>query len=363
MPWKLKGRDIWMMDFTVKGERRRLSSRITDRRVAGGIEAMLHEIGHQPHYERIFELTMGGRVHPALTYQAWKDGKLAEFQDSQHSSLTDPTVESLIPEWSQMLERDNVGRRGHYVLAIKRFCNEHPGLRVSKWTRAETTAYIDAMRKDGMAPATVRAHVAAMMRLFRWMVDTGICRADDRMAMLRLPKVPRGGARFLDIDCVPALLGHAPPEYRNILTFAYGAGVEASALAKLRWRDFDASDLTVYVRGTKTGYRERRVGVLGKFAYDLAKESMLHRPDEYVSPTRDRSKLSKIHRAAADQLGHQGTLHNARHSFAVALLKAGAPTKVVAYQLGHADETMVRRVYGEWIPTGYEVNKYAALVT
>ena len=47
-------------------------------------------------------------------------------------------------------------------------------------------------------------------------------------------------------------------------------------------------------------------------------------------------------------------LRDARHTYAVRAVRAGAPFEVVAQQLGHADTTMVVRVYARFRPTEAE---------
>lgn len=48
-------------------------------------------------------------------------------------------------------------------------------------------------------------------------------------------------------------------------------------------------------------------------------------------------------------------LHDARHSYAVRLMKAGEEPQIIANNLGHKDTVMLWRVYGKYRPTAHEL--------
>lgn len=65
---------------------------------------------------------------------------------------------------------------------------------------------------------------------------------------------------------------------------------------------------------------------------------------------------SDQHRAACKRLDIEDyRLHDARHTYAVRAIRGGAPFEFVARQLGHADTTMVVRVYGRFKPSEEEM--------
>lgn len=62
-----------------------------------------------------------------------------------------------------------------------------------------------------------------------------------------------------------------------------------------------------------------------------------------------------MHRGACRTLGIENyQLKDARHSYAVRAIRAEAPFEHVAEQLGHADTTMVVRVYARFRPSKAE---------
>jgi len=55
------------------------------------------------------------------------------------------------------------------------------------------------------------------------------------------------------------------------------------------------------------------------------------------------------------------TLHDSRHHWAVRMVRAGMPLELVARQLGHKDVVMVARVYGRFVPTSQERDRWEAI--
>jgi integrase len=55
-------------------------------------------------------------------------------------------------------------------------------------------------------------------------------------------------------------------------------------------------------------------------------------------------------------------MHDARRSYAVRAIRAGAPLEHVARQLGHADTQMVMKVYGRYEPSETERREWERIV-
>ena len=56
-------------------------------------------------------------------------------------------------------------------------------------------------------------------------------------------------------------------------------------------------------------------------------------------------------------------MSDARHTYAVRQIRAGVPVEVVARQLGHANSTLVQVVYGRFVPSQSERDKWERLAT
>lgn len=155
----------------------------------------------------------------------------------------------------------------------------------------------------------------------------------------------------------------------NHIAFAFWTGLRTGETIALRVNDIDFENDRICVRrsvsrgqlkGTKTG-KERWVQLLppAKEAM-LAQIKLLGAPDGWVFPnpfTRKRwaneSKITKRWKNALEKAGvRYRRPYQTRHTFASMMLSAGENVMYVAGQLGHADWSMVVRVYGRWVPSG-----------
>lgn len=56
-------------------------------------------------------------------------------------------------------------------------------------------------------------------------------------------------------------------------------------------------------------------------------------------------------------------LRDSRHSWAVRAAKAGTPAEIIARQLGHVDATMVLKVYGRFMPSQHDRDRWEQIAT
>lgn len=78
--------------------------------------------------------------------------------------------------------------------------------------------------------------------------------------------------------------------------------------------------------------------------------------DAALFPAMNRWTLSDHFRVACRSLAIPNySLRDARHSYAVEVLKAGGSPQAVARQLGHANTALVHNVYGRYMPADAEV--------
>ena len=82
-------------------------------------------------------------------------------------------------------------------------------------------------------------------------------------------------------------------------------------------------------------------------------------PDALVFAGLSRWTVSDKHRETCKALGIENyQLRDARHTFAVRAIRAGASFEVVARQLGHADTAMVVRAYGRYRPSPSDMREW-----
>jgi site-specific recombinase XerD len=146
---------------------------------------------------------------------------------------------------------------------------------------------------------------------------------------------------------------------RAMLTLAYGCGLRASEVVRLRAGDIDSEQMIIRIVQSK-GRKDRHV-MLPAEVLDLLRQWWKARPSAYdadLAPEqqwlfpgrRDHQPLttrqfSRLFKEAAKAAGLRKTvsLHSLRHSFATHLLERGTDIRVIQALLGHSKlETTAR---------------------
>ena len=82
-------------------------------------------------------------------------------------------------------------------------------------------------------------------------------------------------------------------------------------------------------------------------------------PNAPPFPHRDRWRAQDHHKAACTTLGIEDyRIHDQRHSYAVRAARAGTPAELIARQLGHANAVLVLKIYGRFMPSQQERDKW-----
>jgi hypothetical protein len=82
-------------------------------------------------------------------------------------------------------------------------------------------------------------------------------------------------------------------------------------------------------------------------------------PDALLVPGMKRGAAGDQHRQVCQRLGIADyELRDSRHSWAVRAAKAGTPAEIIARQLGHANGVMVLKVYGRFLPSQHDRDKW-----
>ena len=164
-------------------------------------------------------------------------------------------------------------------------------------------------------------------------------------------KEPQKLPPVLSPEEVKRILTMAPSlKARAMLTLAYGCGLRASEVVRLRAADIDSEQMIIRIVQSK-GRKDRHV-MLPAEVLDLLRQWWKARPTEEdagVAPeqrwlfpgrsdhqptTRQFSRLFK-EAAKAAGLRKTGSLHSLRHSFATHLLERGTDIRVIQALLGH----------------------------
>ena len=224
-----------------------------------------------------------------------------------------------------------------------------------KVSREELIRYLEELKQQGRAPATLARKLAAIKAFYRFLTDDGYLENDPADVIeaatrgLHLPKV-------LTVEEVESLLDAPnlglPEGYRDrtMLEVLYATGMRVSELVSVPLANVNLQMQYIIVMGK--GSKERMVP-LGKTGI-----SYLERYLEVIRPhlvekhpevktlfvtlagkPMTRQRFYEIIRAYGESAGIPKVItpHMLRHSFATHLLNNGTDLRVVQELLGHAD--------------------------
>jgi integrase len=209
-----------------------------------------------------------------------------------------------------------------------------------------------ARRRRDTANRTLTTLKAAL----NWAREHGL--TDDDTAWRRVKPFPATTAsrvRFLATNEQKKLLSVATGDLRDLIAAALMTGARFGELARLRVRDFDPTNESVFIAESKSG-KARHIpltaGGLALFtrlaAERPSKAPLLTRGDVRWEP----ATYQRAFKAALAEAGLESiTLHELRHSYASTMVRGGAPLFVVARALGHTDTRMVDRHYAHLAPS------------
>lgn len=178
---------------------------------------------------------------------------------------------------------------------------------------------------------------------------------------------------YYEIDDAKRLLAGLEQPYAAIAAMALGFAAEWGAITRAIVADLalESDPVVMHVRGTKRAWRDRFVPLVPELAFVL----------DYITPAlagkmptapiidgvpewraidvqRAAASSLKITAVGEDEYGVH-SIHDWRHTHAVALTRAGYIEQIPADHLGHKDTSLVRKVYARFKPTKHDYARAA----
>jgi integrase len=220
-------------------------------------------------------------------------------------------------------------------------------------------------RSSDRAPKTVNNILTVLNTLLKKAIEWG--ELTQMPCTIRLLKVPRTSARFLDFDEYERLLdatGHEPVEALLVTLLGGEAGLRCGEMMALRWTDVDfrkrqlcveRSDWKGQVTVTKGG-RLRYVPMTDRLTHALQRHRHL-RSETVLCQSDGRPLTQKIVQTlvarAAERARVAPGVHRLRHTFCSHLAMRGAPARAIQELAGHVDLSTTQR-YMHLTPTALE---------
>ncbi len=168
--------------------------------------------------------------------------------------------------------------------------------------------------------------------------------------------------RALTIAEVQRVIAAMDPDRGAWVALAAGAGAELAALERAERGDWSPGASTVRVRGTKNDRRDRHVPIVLDACRALVAFAWRYGAGEGQKLLAPWGKNWRDLQLVATKLGIEPfSLHSLRHTFATWHLAAGLSWDDVARACGHADTTMLHRIYGHMSPEELRARLASAL--
>lgn len=324
----LRGKVFWAR-FTDKGQRRALSLKTHDRRLAEKAVAKI-------------------------------EGDLFAGHFKLPSSVT---VEEFLPEYLQDAETRLRRKSYHGVRnTVTRFSQETPVRHLAEVTTALVGTHLKRLRESGNGPKTANNVRAVLHAMFSYAVKNGHVPENPVSRVSRYAEL-RPLPRFLEKSDIKKALETLEGSPLSPLVFtAIYAGLRRTELCWLTWDDIDLTHKTIRVRGKKVGEdewfpktgRDRGVTMSKKIIRTLKEHKASANGSTWVftSPQGCRWNPDNLTHRLENELRKAGlpwTFLDFRHTFGTALARKGVSSFKIAKLMGNSS-AIVERHYAALVP-------------
>lgn len=355
-PFRSRDRKVWKTRITLPSGETGIFSCGTDdlataRQVVNAVKSLKRRRIWAP-----LEAVVSKRITLGRMFDAYEAGTLDELLHDLNKPV-EIDLSEMIDQWTT---------NDAYRMQVRRMIPKGEKYPAARFTRKAVSEFLANLNQSPrrnnepprvMSGSTRNRYRAALSVFARWLVEREVIPhnivGDVRQAK---PNAPR--MTWLTREQAKKLLEALPPENRAMEALMAATGMELGAVQRVRRSDIALFTNRVRAHGSKTLWRNREVVSTEPWAWEMVVrhvQSIL--PDALCFTVRG-DTLLKTHQRISKELGlPETTLHDWRHSYAVWSLKDGISETAVAQQLGHKDTSLLRKVYGRYIPDQADFTK------
>lgn len=335
----------------------RRSTGTSDRRIAVQMERMCADLNTR----REWQLLAHGLESLGGLFDAYRAGPRG--LEALGARLDDVDLEPLVPAWLAG-STANAETTERYRVHLRTLIPEGEPFPRTNFTFETCDAWLARLKAEGVSGPTRRKYRAAAMSFGGYLVKARVLPANP-VRDVEAPKAAPPRRRHLNLHDVLRLVERQEEPFRTLSALIHGTGMEISTALAAKKSDIDKLRRTIHAHGTKTEARDR-IAYVAEWAWPyLERHARALMPSALLFPGISRFLAGDRHREACAALGDDFAdyrMHDARHSYAVRAIKAGATFQTVAWQLGHGtDTTMVAKVYGGYQPKEDEMRRWESV--
>lgn len=211
--------------------------------------------------------------------------------------------------------------------------------------------YKSERKRQGRKPETVNKELGAIRRMFNLALQgvLSVKIGKNPIHGLKLLKVPKMKPRTYKLWEFQALYNAASSHLKPILLCAYMTGMRRDEIAKLKWKDIDFEDGSIYIAETKND--EPRTIPIGEALLNTLLDMKKEAVSEFVFTTPDgkpytsKTSWKRAWSTALKKSGiAKGRFHDFRHTFISDLIVNEKEDFATVMALsGHKDMSMLKR--------------------
>jgi integrase len=331
------------------------STGTADRSTARAMDRMIEELGPRGRRDWwALDLLASKRLTVAELYDWFRANDL----DGLRVHLDDVDLEPYVAEWrARLTDRVAEETAEKYELYVRSLIIAGMPFPRSRFTLDVIDLWLGAYPAGRSTKR--KAHTA--MSVFAQELVRRRVLAVNPLRQVAMPRAAGPRLRYIDVAEMQRLADAQIEPHRTLSALLGGSGIELSVALALVRRDVDVQRREIRAAGTKTHCRDRIVRV-AEWAWPYVERHIAKMlPNAPLFPGLDRFHASDVHRetcAALDPAIEDYQLRDQRHSYAVRAARAGTPAELIARQLGHVNAVLVLKVYGRFMPSQQERDKW-----
>lgn len=339
-----------------------LSAKTKDEKLADRIVGMCDLLMERPNDHEFLVAVCAGSLALRALYSHWATSKLEVLR----AQISDVDLAQTLVDWrghlvTQFGEPDASAHTvNQYTRQVAHFFAFCASTRRSALTAQNASRWITSL--SAVSTGRRARYWAALKAFILYLQSLGLV-TDSPIARLAAPPLGDARDRHLSHADMWRLIEASPGRQRVAEVLAH-LGLELSAVRRARRSDVDLAANTVFAHGTKRkkgrkNYRSRRCHIHKWAREELARACDGLAPSDLLVPLSDLVIQTTHVKVCARLAITDYRFHDGRHTYAVAMVKAGTPSRVVGKQLGHKDGQQVERVYANYAPTMQELEYWA----
>jgi len=254
-----------------------------------------------------------------------------------------------------------------YSIGVNLFFKLFGDKEVKKVKVVDIDKFIEVLDGEGYSSSAINTYLAPISKAFREAIRVEVTDKNP-VQYTKRPKVVNKVKKPFSLMQMKRILDNAEGELKKFLYFAFFTGARPREILALQGKD--VSEKAINIDKTYNSY-----GVINLPKSGKARKIPLLNPlrefiEEYVTLTYNERVIdasyfvvSSHFKKLVKSLGYEdATLHITRHTFTSLLLQAKESPTLAQHFLGHADLTMINKVYSHYIEDEQDVSRLSQIL-